>query len=136
VVDNAIKYSPPGGTVTIEVADLGADLSADLSGGAGADLNGGAGAGVGVTVTDDGPGVPADELDHVAERFWRSPRAGGEGTGLGMSIAKALLERYDGELMVSRTAERGLQVTLVVRGVVTSSAGSTPPRQGAAAASR
>lgn len=125
VVDNAIKYSPEGGTVTIDVAATAAR--------------------VGVTVTDDGPGVAADELDHVAERFWRSPGADGGGTGLGMSIAKALLERYDGELAVAGTAERGLQVTLFVPGEVsgkapgagpggelTSAAGSSPrPRDAA-----
>ncbi|MZE75985.1 HAMP domain-containing protein, partial [Streptomyces sp. SID5475] len=63
LLDNAVKFSPPGGEV--EVALSGGEL----------------------TVRDHGPGVPAEELPHVFERFWRSPSARGlPGSGLGLSI--------------------------------------------------
>jgi signal transduction histidine kinase len=100
VVDNALKYSPEHSTVTIAVE------AADLAG---------PGEPVAIVVTDDGPGVPAEELPHLAERFWRSGRTAGEsGSGLGMSIAKALLERHGGALEMESTRDRGLRVRLLV----------------------
>jgi signal transduction histidine kinase len=95
VVDNAIKYSPTAGTVTVEVAQGEGSIA--------------------VVVTDDGPGVATDDLPHLAERFWRSHQVGAQsGTGLGMSIAKALLERYGGRLELATTSDRGLRVSLLV----------------------
>lgn len=49
ILDNAVKFSPDGGTIGVRLAD-----------------------GV-LTVRDHGPGIPADELPHVFDRFWRSP---------------------------------------------------------------
>ncbi|THA64987.1 HAMP domain-containing histidine kinase [Streptomyces sp. A0642] len=75
VLDNAIKFSPPGGTV--EVALHGGEL----------------------TVRDHGPGIPADELPHVFERFWRSPSARQlPGSGLGLSIVARTVQQAGGEI--------------------------------------
>ncbi|MBT0773857.1 HAMP domain-containing histidine kinase [Kineosporia sp. J2-2] len=132
VLDNALKYSPEGSTVTVEVRALteaapqnpvlpigGPSSSPVLALIAAAGTGSGAvadatpvGGGVEVTVTDEGPGVPADDLDRVADRFWRADGAAQEGTGLGMSIAKTLMERHQGTLEVMPGAERGLRVRL------------------------
>jgi signal transduction histidine kinase len=59
--------------------------------------------------------VPAEELPRLGERFWRSGRTAREsGTGLGVSIAKSLMERHGGRLAMSSTADRGLQVRLLI----------------------
>lgn len=52
VLDNAVKFSPPGGAVEVSLDERGA-----------------------LTVRDHGPGIPAEDLPHVFERFWRSPSA-------------------------------------------------------------
>ena len=54
-------------------------------------------------VTDDGPGIPADVLPHVFEKFVRARRdrvtpEGGEGTGLGLAIAKGIMEAHGGSI--------------------------------------
>jgi signal transduction histidine kinase len=102
VLDNSLKYSPEHSQVTVEVRRARGP--------------GDARAGVQVTVTDDGPGVPEADLPRVVDRFWRSDAARSSGTGLGMSIAKTLLERHGGRLEVATTADRGLRVTLHLPG--------------------
>jgi len=95
VLDNSLKYSPEHSTVSVEVV-IGEST-------------------VGVVVTDDGPGVPVEDLPRVVDRFWRSSETAREaGTGLGMSIAKTLLERHGGRLDVATTPDRGLRVSLRV----------------------
>jgi signal transduction histidine kinase len=96
VLDNALKYSPEQSTVTVHVLKQDSWIA--------------------IMVTDDGPGVPAEELPRLADRFWRSDRwPAATGTGLGMSIAKALIERHGGRLDVGRDVGRGLRVSLQVR---------------------
>lgn len=79
LVDNAIRYTPPGGTITVT-----AGPHSD---------------GVRVTVADTGPGIPADALPHVFERLYRvdpsRDRATG-GAGLGLTIARRLVEAHGG----------------------------------------
>jgi len=95
VLDNSLKYSPEHSTVTVDVV-VGESTIA-------------------VVVTDDGPGVPAEDLPKVVDRFWRSAGTAREtGTGLGMSIAKTLLERHGGRLDIGTTDDRGLRVSLRV----------------------
>lgn len=75
VLDNAVKFSPSGGT--IEVVLHRGEL----------------------TVRDHGPGIPAEELPHVFERFWRSPSARQlPGSGLGLSIVARTVQQAGGEI--------------------------------------
>jgi signal transduction histidine kinase len=92
VVENAIRYTPAGGRLEIRV-------TAD-----------------GIEVLDDGPGIPADELALVVERFHRGRggRAAGPGTGLGLTIARELLRRWDGDLRLTPRPGGGLQVQLLL----------------------
>jgi signal transduction histidine kinase len=95
VLDNAIKYATPGGHIVAAVTT--------------------AGDAVRICVTDNGDGLPADELNRVTDRFWRSPRhANVPGSGLGMAIVAALLGTFGGRLEVAAADPRGLVVTLVL----------------------
>ncbi|WP_336320672.1 HAMP domain-containing sensor histidine kinase [Streptomyces lavendofoliae] len=90
VLDNAVKFSPPGGTVEVALVDGG------------------------VTVRDHGPGIGPDELPHVFERFWRSPSARGlPGSGLGLSIVARTVRQAGGE--VELTAAEGGGTRAVIR---------------------
>ena len=72
VIDNAVKFTPEGGTVTVRTETDGDRVRID--------------------VTDEGPGLDADELERIGDRFWRSGRHQNvSGSGLGLSIARALL---------------------------------------------
>lgn len=83
LLSNAVKYSQPGATVRVRVVDEGVAL--------------------GVHVEDEGQGIPADDLPNIFVPFGRtSPRpTGGEpSTGLGLSIAKRIIEAHDGVIEV------------------------------------
>ncbi len=100
LLDNAVKFSPEGGTVTVAVA---AERKAD-----GNDED------VVVTIADEGPGIPHDELDRVFERFFRgNGGAHKSGTGLGLSIARDMVELMGGTLTVRST--RGAGATFTIR---------------------
>ncbi len=95
VLDNAIKFSPEGGRVVVDVGTSDEDAV--------------------ITVLDEGPGLAADELDRIGNRFWRSPRHQNvEGSGLGVSIAKALLASFGGALEARNRERRGLAVAVRV----------------------
>ncbi|MEV8630413.1 HAMP domain-containing sensor histidine kinase [Streptosporangium sp. NPDC051023] len=79
LVDNAIRYAPAGSTVEIDVEVTESEA--------------------GVVVTDHGAGIPADERDHVFQRFWRG-RRDIPGTGLGLPIARQIALAHGGDLTV------------------------------------
>ena len=90
LVNNAVKYSPDGGTVT---------LSSRAEGGFAL-----------VSVTDTGVGIPPDEISHVFERF-RRVRSGAAqsipGTGLGLTIVKQIVEMHAGKIWVESAVGHG-----------------------------
>ncbi|MFI8090493.1 sensor histidine kinase [Streptomyces sp. NPDC086080] len=95
VIDNAVKFTPEGETVEVSVSSNG-DTST-------------------VVVTDDGPGLTEEELTRVGDRFWRSGRHQNiKGSGLGLSISRALLAAGGGSIAYGRHEPHGLRVTVTV----------------------
>ena len=96
LVDNAIRYTPPGGQV---------DLSVSLEHGA-----------VGVKVCDTGPGIAPEERDRVFDPFYRCLGSEELGSGLGLSIVNVIAERYGAQIRFAYTDEQarsGLCVLVV-----------------------
>ncbi|KRV51533.1 histidine kinase [Wenjunlia vitaminophila] len=95
VVDNALKFTPRDSEVRVRVARGQGTVT--------------------ITVTDQGPGLTAEELQRVGDRFWRSSRHQNvAGSGLGLSIARALLTSGGGSLTFGANEPRGLAVTVTV----------------------
>ena len=96
LIGNGLKYAGPGRTVRVELARRGAEAVA--------------------TVSDNGPGVPAEHLGHLFERFYRveqSRSRQGGGTGLGLAIVKRIVELHSGT--VSARAREGGGLVFEVR---------------------
>jgi len=95
LLSNALRYAPVGGRVAVRVwADD---------------------AGAHVAVQDDGPGIPAEELPYLFERFYRANKARSRndgGTGLGLSIARKLVEAHGGRIGVESTPGQGATFTV------------------------
>jgi len=94
LLDNALKFTPPGGTVTV-----GAERSD---------------AGVRFWVHDTGPGIPAEEQARVFERFYRGQHAVGQtpGAGLGLAIVRAVAQAHNGTASVVSAPGHGSRFTL------------------------
>lgn len=96
LVDNALKYTPEGGKVTLSLYYNKPWIQ--------------------VSVTDTGPGIPPEDLAHVFERFYRvktiKPRPGqSPGTGLGLAIAKWIAEQHGGHITVESHLGKGSTFT-------------------------
>lgn len=95
VVDNALKFTPEGEQVTV-TAEATGDATV-------------------IEVADGGPGLSEEELARIGDRFWRSGRHQNiKGSGLGLSISRALLTAGGGSLGYARREPHGLEVTLRV----------------------
>jgi two-component system, OmpR family, sensor histidine kinase MprB len=89
MLDNATKWSPPGGRVEVEV-DHGQ-----------------------VTVRDHGPGFPHGDLDKIFDRFWRADEARGKpGSGLGLAIVQRVAEEHDGSVRAWNAPDGGAVVRI------------------------
>ena len=109
LVDNAIKYTPAGGSVTLRCGQREEPLGGDT----GMAPLPGCDAWAFLEVEDDGPGVPEVERTQITQRFYRAQGAAGEGTGLGLAIAEEIALSHQGVLSFSSGAEgRGLLVRL------------------------
>lgn len=97
LLSNALKFTPAGGRVRI-VAEAGEGR-------------------IVVTVEDTGPGIPADELPRIFERFYQT-EAGvrqGQGSGIGLALARELVELHGGAIQVSSTHGSGTVFTVSLR---------------------
>jgi two-component system OmpR family sensor kinase len=97
LVTNAIKYTPPGGTVHLGLADQDGVVS--------------------FTVRDSGVGIAPGDLPHIFERFWRADPARSRtgqhpGTGLGLAITKWIAEAHGGSITVQSRPGRGTLFTV------------------------
>jgi two-component system sensor histidine kinase MprB len=98
VLDNAAKWSPPGGTVDVSVEDGT------------------------VTVRDRGPGIDEADMPYVFDRFYRSPSARTlPGSGLGLAIVRQVAEAHGGAVVAERAEGGGTRVTLRLNGGVPNS---------------
>ncbi|MDV7215132.1 sensor histidine kinase [Streptomyces prunicolor] len=105
ILDNAVKFSPEGGTIEVQLTR-----------------------GV-LTVRDHGPGIPADELPHVFDRFWRSPSARAlPGSGLGLSIVARTVEQAGGEVTLAHAPGGGTVATVRIPGTPTAPPESSTPQ--------
>jgi two-component system, chemotaxis family, sensor kinase Cph1 len=88
LIGNAIKFVPLGGEVSVQIETLTSHT-------------------VRFAIADNGPGIAAVELPHIFDRYWHSRRARGGGTGLGLYIAKGIVEAHGGRLWVESVPGQG-----------------------------
>ncbi|NDJ62821.1 MAG: hypothetical protein GYB67_16995 [Chloroflexi bacterium] len=89
LIHNAIKWSPPGGAITIEAEQVNDEVA--------------------ISVRDNGPGVPEEHRERIFERFYQveQSRSSGDGTGLGLAICKHVVEAHGGHIWAVSNAECG-----------------------------
>ena len=95
VLDNAIRYTQPGGQVTVRVTP---DTTSVV-----------------LSVEDNGPGIPASDRDRVFERFYRMLGTGTEGCGLGLAIVREIAQAHGGDAALTSGAnESGTLVRITL----------------------
>ena len=91
LIDNALSFSPPGGTVTLRARPVGSNVE--------------------IAVEDDGPGIPPDKLTTVFERFYSDRPATdssrGKNSGLGLSISREIVVSHRGEIFAENRIDPG-----------------------------
>jgi signal transduction histidine kinase len=94
LIGNALKFTPTGGHVHVSAARLGDELS--------------------VTVADTGKGVAPEHLAHMFDRFWQADAGDRRGAGLGLAIAKGIVEAHGGRIWAESEPGRGCRVTFTL----------------------
>lgn len=93
LLSNAVKFTPAGGTVSVTVTRVAGDAV--------------------LTVTDTGPGISAEELPHVFERFWRGRTAASRsGTGIGLAVVQSLITAHHGSVTVTSSPTGGTRFSV------------------------
>jgi heavy metal sensor kinase len=96
LVDNAVKYTPPGGEVEISLSE---SEKKDVT----------------IAICDTGIGISENDLSHVFERFYRCDRSRSQpGTGLGLSLARAIARAHGGDITVTSALDRGSTFTITL----------------------
>jgi signal transduction histidine kinase len=90
LVGNAIKFTPSGGQITIAARRNGSDVI--------------------FSVADSGSGIAEDQLPKVFDRYWQSTRTDRQGAGLGLAIAKGIVEAHGGEIRIESKPGQGTRV--------------------------
>jgi two-component system phosphate regulon sensor histidine kinase PhoR len=96
LVNNAIKFTPDGGSIDISVQQVGEDVR--------------------ISVTDTGVGIPKEALGKIFDRFYRVRRTGSrvQGTGLGLAIVKEIVAMHGGRIEVESEEGRGSKFTIIL----------------------
>lgn len=96
LISNALRFTPAGGAVAVRVARQGSNA-------------------VACSVSDTGVGIPPEELPHLFERFWQARRYRRGGAGLGLAIARGVVEAHGAVLTVESEPGRGSTFSFVLR---------------------
>jgi len=99
LLGNAIAYTPQGGEIVIQVGREETAVSTQ----------------VWFQISDNGPGIPSDEIPHLFNRFYRGSlgqQEGIPGTGLGLAICQEIVHRYQGDIAVESEGNKGTTVTI------------------------
>ena len=104
LVGNAIKFTPPHGYVALDAVIEGNEVM--------------------FQVTDSGPGIAPSHLAHLFDRFWQARRSDHRGAGLGLTIARGLVEAHGGKIWVDSMVGVGTTFSFTLPGV-----GATPARR-------
>jgi signal transduction histidine kinase len=97
LIGNAIKFTPRGGAISVRLEERPSDVL--------------------IEVTDTGAGIPADELPHIFERFYRGTNTGearASGSGLGLAIVRSIVEMHDGQIELASEVGKGTQVRIIL----------------------
>ena len=95
LVENAIKYTPSGSTIVVEVRAIPEGLQ--------------------FAVRDDGPGIPPHAREKVFEKFYRAGNARGlQGTGIGLTISRGLVEAHEGRIWIESPGGMGTSVVFTI----------------------
>jgi len=112
LIDNALKYTPQGSEICVSARRVAAEGCAILRG-----VEAASSACVEICVRDNGPGIPAEDLPHIFERFYRvdkgRSRAQG-GTGLGLSIVKHIVQLHGGRVRAESRLGEGTAIYLTL----------------------
>lgn len=92
LLDNAVRFSPPGGEVLVSVTPWRGDVQ--------------------IRVSDQGPGIPVEERDRVFEAFYRGDAGGRSGSGLGLAIARAIVLAHGGRIWIEGSPSGGTSVVI------------------------
>lgn len=95
LIDNSLRYTPPGSAIELTIKR---DERMVV-----------------LTVADEGTGIPENELEHVFDRFWRGEKSRARatgGAGLGLSIARQLVEAQGGQISASNRSPKGFEVQI------------------------
>jgi signal transduction histidine kinase len=96
LVVNALRHTPPGGRIFLKAHSLSGNVN--------------------ITVSDNGSGIPAEDLPFIFDRFWKGDRArtrdGVGGSGLGLAIARELVHAHGGDIEVSSQPGQGTTFTI------------------------
>jgi signal transduction histidine kinase len=97
LIGNAIKFTPKNGAVSVRLEERPDDVL--------------------IEVRDTGAGIPADELPHIFERFYRGTNTGearASGSGLGLAIVRSIVEMHDGLIDLASEVGKGTQVRIIL----------------------
>jgi two-component system sensor histidine kinase VicK len=98
LLDNAVKYSPEGGRIRVEIKEQGEDSLA-------------------VSVSDEGRGIPPQDLDRIFQKFYRVEKGDTQavpGSGLGLYVAKRLVEAHEGEIWAESREGHGSRIVVTL----------------------
>jgi signal transduction histidine kinase len=110
LIENAVKHTPPGTHIRAATARDNGEAT--------------------LVVEDDGPGIPPELGEHVFDRFVRSGRDGGRGSGLGLSIVRAVAESHGGSVRLEPSSGgRGARFVVLLPAQTSTTTGSTIGRR-------